>query len=88
MSAGHLWKFITLAYVPPTLAGIVLAYRGRLLAGGLVTGLFIALQIMSNHVQMSYYFLFVILFVAVAYFVQAWKEKTLPQFFRRAPCWW
>ena len=82
MSAGHLWKFITLAYIPPTLAGIVLAYRGRLLAGGLVTGLFIALQIMSNHVQMSYYFLFVILFVAVAYFVQAWKEKTLPQFFR------
>ena len=82
ISAGHIWKFITLAYIPPTLAGIVLAYRGRLLAGGLVAALFVALQIASNHVQMSYYFLFVILFIVGAYFEQAWREKTLPQFFR------
>ena len=82
ISAGHIWKFITLAYIPPTLAGIVLAYRGRLLAGGLLTGLFMALQIASNHVQMSYYFLFVILFFVGAYFEKAWREKTLPQFFR------
>ncbi len=82
ISAGHIWKFITLAYIPPTLAGIVLAYRGKLLAGGLVTAIFIALQITSNHVQMSYYFLFVILFFAVAYFEQARREKTLPQFFK------
>ena len=36
ISAGHIWKFITLAYIPPTIAGIVLAYRGKLLAGGLL----------------------------------------------------
>ena len=82
ISAGHIWKFITLAYIPPTLAGIVLAYRGRLLAGGLTAALFVALQIASNHVQMSYYFLFVILFFVGAYFEKAWREKTLPQFFR------
>lgn len=82
ISAGHIWKFITLAYIPPTLAGIVLAYRGRLLAGGVVAALFVALQIASNHVQMSYYFLFVILFIVGAYFEKAWREKTLPQFFR------
>ena len=82
ISAGHIWKFITLAYIPPTIAGIVLAYRGRLLWGGIVTALFLALQIMSNHVQMSYYFLFVILFIVGAYFEKAWREKTLPQFFR------
>ena len=82
ISAGHIWKFVTLAYIPPTLAGIVLAYRGRLLAGGLTTALFVALQIASNHVQMSYYFLFVILFFVGAYFEKAWREKTLPQFFR------
>ena len=82
ISAGHIWKFITLAYIPPTLAGIVLAYRGRLLAGGVVAALFVALQIASNHVQMSYYFLFVILFIVGAYFEQAWREKRLPQFFR------
>lgn len=82
ISAGHIWKFITLAYIPPTMAGIVLAYRGRLLWGGIVTALFIALQIASNHVQMSYYFLFVILFFVGAYFEDAWRNKTLPQFFK------
>ena len=82
ISAGHIWKFITLAYIPPTIAGIVLAYRGKYLAGGIVTALFIALQILSNHVQMSYYFLFVILFIAGAYFEDAWRNKTLPQFFK------
>lgn len=82
ISAGHIWKFITLAYIPPTIAGIVLAYRGKLLAGGIVTALFIALQIMSNHMQMSYYFLLVILFIAGAYFEDAWRNKTLPKFFR------
>ena len=52
ISAGHLWKFITLAFIPPTLAGMVLAYRGKMLLGGVLTALFVALQIMSNHVQM------------------------------------
>ena len=82
ISAGHIWKFITLAYVPPTIAGIVLAYRGKLLWGGILTALFVALQIPSNHVQMSYYFFFVILFFVGAYFEKAWRTKTLPQFFK------
>ncbi|MDE5710226.1 MAG: YfhO family protein [Bacteroides sp.] len=82
ISAGHLWKFITLAYVPPTIAGIVLAYRGKLLWGGILTALFVALQVTSNHAQMSYYFFFVILFLAGAYLEEAWRNKTLPQFFK------
>ena len=82
ISAGHIWKFIPLAYVPPTIAGIVLAYRGKLLWGGILTALFVALQITSNHVQMSYYFFFVILFFVGAYFEKAWRTKTLPQFFK------
>ena len=82
ISAGHIWKFITLAYIPPTIAGIVLAYRKKYLLGGIITALFIALQILSNHVQMTYYFLFVILFFAIAFFFEAWKDKELPHFFK------
>jgi hypothetical protein len=82
ISAGHIWKFVTLAYIPPTIAGMVLAYRGKLLAGGVLTALFVALQILSNHLQMSYYFLFVILFMVIAYAVDAYRQKTLPQFWK------
>ena len=80
IAAGHIWKFITLAYIPPTIAGMVLCYRGKYWLGGLVTALFVALQISSNHVQMSYYFLFVMLFMAIAYGVQAYQQKTLVRF--------
>ena len=82
ISAGHIWKFITLAYIPPTIAGLVLAYRGKLLWGGLVTALFTAMQIASNHLQMSYYFGFVMLFVVGAYLVEARRNHTLPHFFK------
>ena len=82
ISAGHIWKFITLAYVPPTIAGVVLAYRKKYLLGGVITAFFIALQILSNHIQMSYYFMFVILFMVVAYFADAYQKKELPHFFK------
>ncbi len=82
ISAGHIWKFVTLAYIPPTLAGVVLAYRGRLLAGGALAAVFTAFQVSSNHVQMSYYFLPVILLFAGAYLEKALKERTLPRFLR------
>lgn len=82
IAAGHIWKFVTLAYIPPTIAGMVLAYRGKYLSGGLLTAVFVALQIVSNHVQMSYYFLFVMLFMAVAFGVDAWQKKEMPQFLK------
>lgn len=82
IAAGHIWKFVTLAYIPPTIAGMVLVYRGKYLSGGLLTAIFVALQIVSNHVQMSYYFLFVMLFMAVAFGVSAYQKKELPRFFK------
>ena len=56
IAAGHIWKLMTLAYIPPTIAGMVLIFRKKYLLGGLLTALFVALQINSNHIQMSYYF--------------------------------
>lgn len=83
IAAGHIWKLVTLAYIPPTIAGMVLVYRGKYVQGALLTALFVALQIVSNHLQMTYYFLFVMLFMAVAYGVIAWKSNELPRFFKQ-----
>lgn len=80
IAAGHIWKVMTLAFIPPTIAGLVLCYRGKLLWGGAVTALFTALQVLSNHLQMTYYFLFVMLFMVVAYGVDAVVRKKLRQF--------
>ena len=79
IGAGHIWKFTTLAYVPPTIAGIVLCYRGRYLWGAALASLFAMMQIASNHVQMTYYFLFVIAGFSLAYLIKLWREKKLRQ---------
>ncbi len=68
IGAGHIWKFVTLAYIPPTIAGVVMAYRGRWFTGGALAALFAMMQIQSNHVQMTYYFLLVILALVIGYF--------------------
>ncbi|WP_455064820.1 YfhO family protein [Prevotella sp.] len=82
IAAGHLWKVMALAYLPPMIAGIVLAYRGRYLSGFIVTALFTAFEIKANHVQMTYYYLFIILFMVIAYLVKAVREKRLTGFMK------
>ena len=80
IAAGHIWKVIALAYLPPMIAGIVLAYRGRYLWGFVVTAIFTALEIQANHVQMTYYYLFIIFFMVVAYLVDAIRSRQLARF--------
>ncbi len=75
--AGHIWKVFTLAYIPPTLAGVVLAYRGKYLAGAALAALFGALQLMSNHFQMTYYSAFIIAALVIGYLVKALMEKQI-----------
>lgn len=79
IGAGHIWKYVTLAYIPPTIAGIIWCYRGRYLWGGAVAALFAMMQIASNHIQMTYYFGFVILFMVLAYLEKAVVEKKMKQ---------
>lgn len=84
IAAGHIWKVNTLGFIPPTIAGLIIAYnahrtdRPRLLQGtsgyllgALVTALFTGLQVLSNHLQMTYYFLFVMAAIVIAYGVEA-----------------
>ena len=75
IAAGHIWKAMTLALIPPTIAGMILCYRGKLLWGGALTALFTALQILSNHAQMSYYFFFLMALLTICYGVAALLEK-------------
>lgn len=80
IAAGHIWKVMALAYLPPMIAGVVLSYRGKYLWGFIVTAIFSAFEVNANHVQMTYYFLFVILFMIIAYLVDAIRKKELARF--------
>jgi len=82
IAAGHIWKVWALAYLPPMIAGIVLAYRGKYLWGLLLTGIFAAFEVQANHVQMTYYYLMVILFMIVGYLVEAIRKKRYAHFMK------
>ena len=82
IAAGHIWKVWALAYLPPMIAGVVLAYRGRYLWGLLVTAVFTAFEINANHVQMTYYYLFIILFLVIAWLIEAIREHQLARFMK------
>ena len=82
IAAGHLWKVMALAYLPPMIGGVVLAYRGKYLWGFIVTAVFTAFEVKANHVQMTYYYFFIVLFMVIAYLVQAIREKRLQHFFK------
>jgi len=80
IAAGHIWKVWALAYLPPMIAGIVLTYRGKYLWGFVVTAIFTAFEINANHVQMTYYYMFIVFFMVIAWLVEAIREKQLIRF--------
>ncbi|MBR6130220.1 MAG: YfhO family protein [Bacteroidaceae bacterium] len=86
IQAGHIWKLLTLSFIPPTIGGMVLCYRGRYLLGIVVTGFFTAMQVLSNHVQMSYYFLFVIALMSLAFLIDAIRQGTFAKWLKATLC--
>ncbi len=74
IAAGHIWKVWALAYLPPMIAGIVLAYRGKYLWGLIVTALFATLEVNANHVQMTYYYLFIIVLMVIGWLIDAIRK--------------
>jgi hypothetical protein len=71
IAAGHIWKVWALGLIPPTFAGVVWAYQGKYLKGAAVFALFFTLQLLANHIQMTYYFF---LFAGLPYIVYEFVE--------------
>ncbi len=81
IGAGHNSKAHAMGYLPILLAGIVLVFRKKYLWGFLLTALAMALEIVANHYQMTYYFMLLVLVLGVVYLVDAIKKKELKHYF-------
>ena len=82
IAAGHNTQAIALAYMAPTIGGIYYAYRENALKGALFTAVFLSLELVANHPQMTYYAgLCVLLFILVE-FIYSLKEKVFLKFFK------
>ncbi len=80
IEAGHINKAYAIAYMAPIIGAVILCYRGSRLWGPAILALFLALEIRSNHIQMTYY-LFIALLVLVGFeLYYAIRDKKLKNF--------
>ena len=82
IGAGHNWKVEAMAYMPLVLAGVHLAFTRSYLWGFALTGLALALEIDSNHPQITYYLLFMVVFYGISALIHSARENRLPYFFK------
>jgi len=82
IEAGHNSKAAAVAWMAPVVAGIILTYRGKYIAGGLLTAFFLALEIAANHLQITYYLFLIILVYGIFELVETIRMKTWPHFLK------
>lgn len=78
--AGHNSKAHAIGYMAPVLAGIILTYRGRYLAGGIMAAIFLSLELLTNHLQITYYLMITAGIFVIAQLVSGIREKKMPEF--------
>ncbi|RSK30171.1 YfhO family protein [Hymenobacter metallilatus] len=84
LAAGHNTKSLALAYAPLVLAGLLVAFRRNKWLGTALFALGLAMNVRSNHLQITYYLLLLVLVFGVVELVFAAREKRLPDFLTRS----
>lgn len=84
LDAGHNSKANAIGYMPMVLGAFHLLYRGRMLLGAALLALFMGLEIMVNHVQVTYYLGILLALCFLAEFVRAMREKSIGDFVKRS----
>jgi len=85
LQAGHMTKAHAIAYLPLIIASVLYTFRSKKwLLGAVFTSLFVALQLYSNHYQITYYTVIILFFIGVVQFIKELQDKTLPNFFKKA----
>ncbi len=81
IEAGHISKVIALGYMPPIIAGVHLTFKGKYTWGAVLFGIFLSLQLLVTHLQITYYTLLIILAYSIFEFVNVIRENRYKQFF-------
>ncbi|MDE7374971.1 MAG: hypothetical protein K2M86_06585, partial [Odoribacter sp.] len=75
LQAGHITKAWAMAYMPMVLSGFILVLKQKWLVGGAVFALFLALQLKSNHPQITYYLTLFCCIVYLGYVIQQIRAR-------------
>jgi len=82
--AGHMTKAVAIAYLPMVVAAVLYTYRGKMILGGVLTALSVALELYANHLQITYYLVLVLILIGVVQFIKDLKANNLTSFAKRS----
>ena len=81
LGVGHNTKALAIGYLPLIILGLLNIFKNDYLKGFLITSLALGLQIHSNHYQMTYYTLIMLMIVFVFYLIEYIKKNDIKTFF-------
>ncbi|MCD4744685.1 MAG: YfhO family protein, partial [Bacteroidales bacterium] len=82
IEAGHNSKAHAIGYMAPVLAGIILCFRGKYLWGGILTALFLALELKAGHPQITYYLALLVIILGIFEFAETIRLKKYTTFIK------
>ncbi len=82
LGVGHNAKAHAIAYMPLVLSGIILTFQGAFWKGFFLTAIAMALELVANHFQMTYYLLLLVICLGIAYLIDAYRRKQIPHYFK------
>ena len=82
--AGHNAKAHAIAYIPMVMAGVLWVFQKKYLLGFVVTAITMALEINTNHPQMTYYLGFTLLILGIVKLIEAIQEKVYKPFIKQS----
>lgn len=82
LSAGHNTKVYAMAYMAPVIGSVIYAFRNNALRGSALFALFLSLQIMANHIQITYYTFIILLVFGIYELIDTIKAKSYGPFLK------
>ncbi|MFA9215122.1 MAG: YfhO family protein [Candidatus Methylacidiphilales bacterium] len=76
IDAGHITKGNAIAFIPLVIAGIQMCLHKNRIMGALLTGIALSLQLAANHLQITYYLIFIIIAWVIVEIIDAVKNGT------------
>lgn len=82
LQAGHDTKAMAISFAPPVIGAFYMAYRHNLKWGILLSALFMGLELLANHPQVTFYLGIVLAMLGISELIIQAREKKLPRFLK------
>ena len=82
IEAGHNSQAHAIGYIPLVLTGMILTLRKKYLWGFIITAVFLSLEVMQNHLQITYYLALTTIILGLVELVYAIRNKTIVAFLK------